>query len=239
MEKKDKKNIPKHVAIILDGNRRWAKERNLPIYDGYLNGYEKMLLVPDWFFSRGVEIVSFFAFSTRNWSRSREEINYLMKLLKKAFDEKLDVFMEKGYKFVFSGRIDELPGDLPDTIKNAIAKTGANKKGIVNICLNYGGRAEIVDAIKKMLSNGVKVDQIHKGMIRKYLYNGGISDPDMIVRTSGEKRLSGFMLWQSAYSEILFLKKYWPDFEELDIKNILEDYNRRERRFEGDVDDKK
>lgn len=234
MTNTDSKNIPAHVGIIMDGNRRWARERNLPTLEGHLGGYEKMRQVPDWFFARGVEILSVYAFSTENWNRSRDEVNYLMKLLKRAIDEELEEVRQKGYRILISGRIDELPGDLPESCYNVMEKTKANQKGVFNVCLNYGGRAEIIDAVRKMIKNNVEVKQVHEGMMRKYLYHSELSDPDIIVRTSGEQRLSGFQLWQSAYSELMFMKKYWPDFEKSDVDLILEEYADRKRRFGGD-----
>jgi len=235
MEKSHKITPPRHVGLIMDGNRRWAQERNLPTIEGHLKGYHKLKAVPDWFFSRGVEIVSIFAFSTENWNRSRDEVNYLMKLIKKALKDDFEEFDRREYKLVISGRIEELPGDLPEICLEAMNKTKDNQKGILNICLNYGGRAEITDAIRKMIKNKIEVEQVHEGMVRKYLYHGELSDPDIIVRTSGEHRLSGFQLWQGAYSELLFLKKYWPDFEKTDVDIIFEEYANRKRRFGGDA----
>jgi len=228
------KNTPNHVGIIMDGNRRWARERNLPTLEGHLKGYEKMRRAPDWFFARGVKILSVYAFSTENWNRSRDEVNYLMKLIKKAIDEEVEEIDKKGYRILISGRIDELPGDLPEACHSVMNKTKANQKGILNICLNYGGRAEIIDAVRKMIKNKVDINQVHEGMMKKYLYHGELGDPDIIVRTSGEQRLSGFQLWQSAYSELMFIKKYWPDFEESDVDLILAEYAQRKRRFGGD-----
>jgi len=228
------KNIPNHIGIIMDGNRRWAKERNLPTIEGHRKGYGKMKQMPDWFFARGVKIVSVYAFSTENWNRSREEVNYLMKLMKKAFEDELENFNKKDFKLLISGRISELPGDLPEICSDAIIKTKNNTGGILNICLNYGGRPEIVDAIKKIINNKIKEEQIHEGMIRKYLYQSQLSDPDIIIRTSGEQRLSGFQLWQCSYSELLFIKKYWPDFEKGDVDIILEEFANRKRRLGGD-----
>jgi undecaprenyl diphosphate synthase len=233
MDKNPETTIPAHVGIIMDGNRRWAKERNLPTFDGHFKGYQKMLATPDWFFSRGVKVVSFYAFSTENWSRAPEEVSYLMKLLKDGIDEQTAQAEEKDYRILFSGRIDGLPGDLPEACQGAMTKTRDNKRGIVNICLNYGGRAEIVDAIKRMIKNGVDIEQVHEGMVRKYLYNGDLPDPDIIVRTSGEQRLSGFLLWEGAYSELLFIRNYWPDFEATDVADILAEYAERGRRFGG------
>lgn len=226
--------VPEHIALIMDGNRRWARERNLPILEGHRRGYQLMERVPRWLFSRGVKIVSLFAFSTENWARSREEVNYLMKLMEEGLTEGLERLIKEDHRLLVSGRIDELPGALPGIVMEAMAKSKDRSGGTVNICLNYGGRAEIVDAIKKIVKNGLTEDQIHEGMIRKYLYYGGLPDPDIFVRTSGEQRTSGFLLWQSAYSEFLFLRKYWPELEESDVAGIIDEYQRRQRRFGGD-----
>jgi len=232
LDKNIQKNIPKHVGIIMDGNRRWAKERNLPTFEGHKKGYEKMKLMPGWFFSRGVKILSFYAFSTENWNRQQNEVNYLMKLLGQAVETDMrELARKEGYKILISGRLEELPGDLPAQCQEIISETKFNRNGMVNICLNYGGRAEIVDAVRKMMKNKVELEQVHEGMIKKYLYNGDLSDPDIIVRTSGEQRLSGFLMWQAAYSELMFIKKYWPDFEELDADAVLKEYAERKRRF--------
>ena len=233
MTENNKKNIPAHIGLIIDGNRRWAKERNLPTWEGHLKGYEKIRQAVDWFFGRGVKTLSVFVFSTENWNRSREEVNYLMKLLKRAVDEEVENAQEKGWKVLISGRVDELPGDLPEACHELTNKTKSGQAGILNLLLNYGGRAEIVDAVRKMIKNKVEPKQVHEGMIRKYLYNSELSDPDIIVRTAGEERLSGFQLWQSAYSELMFMAKYWPDFEEQDVDLIIKEYNDRVRKFGG------
>lgn len=230
---KEKKNIPKHVGIIMDGNRRWSRERNLPTIEGHRKGYKKLKIVPEWFFNLGVETVSVYAFSTENWKRSREEVNYLMKLMKKAFTTDFEEFDKKNIKVVFSGRIDELPGDLPEICYDAANKTKENSKGTLNICLNYGGRAEIIDAVKKIIDKKIDSNIINENIIKKYLYNGNLGDPDIIIRTSGEKRLSGFQLWESVYSELHFIEKYWPDFEKADVASVVDEYNSRKRRFGG------
>jgi undecaprenyl diphosphate synthase len=223
--------IPNHVGLIIDGNRRWALERNLPSFDGHLQGYKKIKLAPKWFFDRGVKFLSIYAFSTENWNRAPEEVNYLMKLIKLALEEEIVVALEQGFKILISGRIDELPGDLPETCREAMAQTATNKVGILNFCINYGGRPEIVDAIQKMIRNNLQEEQIHEGMIKKYFYQSEIPDVDLVVRTSGESRMSGFLLWQAAYAELIFLKKFWPDFEESDVENLLLEYKDRDRRF--------
>ncbi|MDD4901073.1 MAG: polyprenyl diphosphate synthase [Patescibacteria group bacterium] len=232
MSEAKNKNIPVHIGIIMDGNRRWAKERNLPAFEGHAKGYEKMRSAPAWFFSRGVGVVSFYAFSTENWNRQQAEVNYLMKLLEQAVETNLrEQAQKEGFKVLISGRLEELPGDLPAKCLAVAAETKANKNGVVNLCLNYGGRAEITDAVRKMIKNKVEPEQVHEGMIKKYLYNGDLSDPDIIIRTSGEQRLSGFLTWQSVYSELFFLKKYWPDFEETDVEAVLREYAERQRRY--------
>jgi len=226
------KNIPQHVGIIIDGNRRWAWERNLPTFEGHKKGYEKMRQVPEWFFSRGVRILSFYVFSTENWNRAQAEVNYLMKLLEEAVADGLrEITRKNNYQVLISGRLEELPGDLPAKCLEIIAETKNNHRGIINVCLNYGGRAELVDAVRKMIKNKVEAEQAHEGMIKKYLYQADLPDPDMIVRASGEQRLSGFLTWQSAYSELFFMKKYWPDFEESDAEIILREYEGRKRNF--------
>lgn len=230
LTKTEIKNI-EHVAIIADGNRRWAKERNLPIFEGHLKGYKKIRLVSEWFNNLGVKTVSFYTFSTENWARSQDEVNYLMKLAKKGIEEDFEEMKIKGYRIVFSGRIDELPGDLPELCSKVVMESKGNTKGTINLCFNYGGRAEIIDAMKKMIKNNIEPDQIHEGIIRKYLYNGNLPDPDIIVRTSGEQRLSNFLMWQSAYSELFFLQKYWPDFEKSDAEKIVEEYKNRQIRM--------
>lgn len=233
MNNNDRK-IPAHVGIIMDGNRRWAKERHLPVYEGHSKGFEKMRMVPAWFFSRGVAAVSLFAFSAENWNRPAEEINDFMKLLRQSADEMACLAEEKNYCLKFSGRIAELPGDLPQACLEAGDKTKDGKAGIINICLNYGGRMEIADAIKKMIKNKVEEDQVHEGMIKKYLYAGELDDPGLILRTSGEQRLSSFLLWEGAFSELVFLNKYWPEFEPTDVDYALNEFDKRKRGDGGD-----
>ena len=231
----DEKQVPLHVGIILDGNRRWAKKRGLPIFEGHRKGYEKLKQAPRWFFSRGVKILSVFAFSTENWDRSQKEVNYLMRLLKGALIKETKRAQKEGYRVLISGRIDELPEDLPTLCRETIEKTKPNQNGIFNICLNYGGRAEIIDAVQKIIKNNKdgKEDDISEETIKKYLYQSELPDLDIIVRTSGEKRTSGFLLWQASYSEFLFIEKHWPDFEESDVEYILDEYSKRKRRFGG------
>lgn len=226
-------NIPTHVGLIMDGNRRWAKQNGRPTFEGHYRGYEKLSDCADWFFLRGVKFLSVFAFSTENWDRAKEEVDYLMNLLKRAILEQADTAIKKGYRLMISGRIDDLPGKLPTACREAMAKTANGKNGTLNICLNYGGQPEIADAVKRIVADGVPADKITEAKISEYLYNSEIPNLDMVVRTSGEQRLSGFMLWRASYSEFLFLQKHWPDFEESDVEFILEEYAKRQRRFGG------
>lgn len=233
MEPQEQK-IPRHVAIIPDGNRRWAKQHKLASILGHHKGYEKIKTIPKYFFDRGVEVVSFYAFSTENWNRSKEEVDYLMNLLREVFTTDIPELNRQGIKLLVSGRIDGLPGDLPQICREAMEKTKNNKYGILNICFNYGGRPEMIDAIKKIIEEKIKPEQIDEDLIRKYLYNGQLPDPDVIVRPSGEKRLSNFLMWESVYSELFFIDKFWPDFEEADADMVLEQFSQKERRFGGD-----
>lgn len=215
----------------MDGNRRWAKERNIPSLEGHLKGYEVAKKSPDWFFKRGVEIISLFVFSAENWKRTQEEINYLMVLLRRAIDEELESALKKNHRILISGRLEELPGDLPGACLDVIEKTKNGNNGTVNLCINYGGKTELIDSFKKIIKNNPN-QIINEELINQSLYFN-LPDPDLIIRTSGEKRLSGFLLWQSAYSELFFLEKYWPDFEEYDVEVILNEFKKRKRRYGG------
>jgi undecaprenyl diphosphate synthase len=226
-------NIPRHVGLILDGNRRWARERGLSTLDGHMEGEKRVREAPRWFLDRGVEIVTVYAFSTENWKRKKEEVEYLMDLLKRVLKEETKNAIKKGHKVLISGRIGDLPGDLPARCREVMEKTRENAKGIFNICLNYGGRTEIVDAVRTLWESGIEKEAITEEAITNSLYHPEVGDPDIIVRTSGEKRLSGFQLWESAYSELMFLDKYWPDFAESDAEGIIKEFSKRKRRFGG------
>ncbi len=222
-----KKIIPQHVAIIMDGKRRWAQERNLSVNEGQQKGYEKMKQSFDWFFLRGVKYISFYLFPINFWQRDEKEVEDLLKLLKQVIFEGLEDFKNKDYRIIFSGRTNEIVADMQEFCEEVEKRTEKNESGTVNICLNYSGRAEIMDAIKNIIRNNLTEEQIHEGIIKKYLYNANLPDPDLIFRTGGKCKLSDFMNWQTSNSELMFLKKYWPDFEELDVVGIIEDYNKR------------
>lgn len=234
-------NIPKHVAIIMDGNGRWATKRNLSRSIGHLEGSKTLKKIVEYAFSNGIEILSVFAFSTENFKRSKEEVNYLMNLFVKMFKDYFDELNEKGIKIVFSKKESGLPDKLENIIKDVTEKTKNNKNGIFNVCINYGGQDEIVDVVKKIskkvLDGNINIDDINKNIIEENLYQK-LPPIDLLIRTSGEYRISNYMLWQMAYSEMYFTNTYFPDFDEFELKKAIEEYSKRDRRF-GNTEDKK
>jgi undecaprenyl diphosphate synthase len=230
--KGERLKMPHHLGIILDGNRRWAKEKGLPAFEGHRRGYEKLKEVGTWCKEKGVKILTVFAFSTENWDRSKKEVDYLMKLLSQAF-EKRDVSRldKQGIRIKVIGQKEGLSKQLQEKIKKAEEQTKNNKEGIFNLAINYGGRLEIIEAIKKIMRKNINPEKITEEIIGQNIWTAGMPDPDLIIRTSGEQRTSGFLTWQSVYSELYFCKKYWPDFSEKDLDEAFEEYSRRQRRF--------
>ena len=224
------KNKPKHIGIIMDGNRRWARKRGWPTLKGHQAGYEKMRQVGDWCLNKGIKILTVYAFSTENWNRSKREISYLMKLLKRAMTVEVKEMHQKNIQVRVIGRTTELSKDLQKSIKAAVKMTKNNTKGIFNFAINYGGKPEIVDSVKKILRKKLPINEKN---ISANLYTGDLPEPEIIIRTSGEYRLSNFLTWQSSYSELFFVKKHWPDFKEKDLDSILKEYKSRNRRFGG------
>ncbi len=224
--------IPEHLGIIIDGNRRWAKEKGLPSFEGHRRGLDNVKRIGDWCYEKGVKIISFYAFSTENWNRSKIEVAYLMKLLEKSVSGKyLSDLNEKKIQLQVIGQKERLPKPLQDKIIKAEKLTENNKKGILNLAVSYGGRAEIVRAIKNIIKNKISPEEITEDLINENLWTQGLPFPDLIIRTGGEQRLSNFLIWQSAYSELYFTNKYWPGFSENDIDKAFIDFSRRERRF--------
>lgn len=221
----------KHLAIILDGNRRWARERGLPTFEGHRVGYERIKDVSRWCLERNIKILTVYAFSTENWNRSKEEVKYLMTLMNKAFSEELDELNKLGFKINIIGSRDRISRTIKKNIEKIENETKNNKKAILNICFNYGGRLEIVEAVKKIVEEGIEVEKINEELIGKYIWFKGQPEPDLIVRTSGEKRLSGFLTWTSVYSELYFPRCYWPDFDEKELDKAIKEFNKRNRRF--------
>ncbi|OQA36673.1 MAG: Ditrans,polycis-undecaprenyl-diphosphate synthase ((2E,6E)-farnesyl-diphosphate specific) [Parcubacteria group bacterium ADurb.Bin326] len=223
----------KHLAVIMDGNRRWAKDKGLPSFEGHRQGYDKMKEVGQWCIDRGITTLTVYAFSTENWNREEAEVNYLMDLLYKAVTTEVEEFNKRGIRLKIIGTRERLSDKLVKAIAEAEERTKNNDKGTLNICLNYGGRLEIVDAVKRIMAQGVPADQVTEKTISENIWLAGQDDPDLIIRTSGEQRLSGFLTWESVYSEFLFIDKHWPAFSETDLDAAINDYNSRHRRFGG------
>lgn len=234
----EKLNVPTHVGIILDGNRRWAKERGLKSKDGHKAGFETLKRISKYIFKKGVKVLSVFAFSTENFKRSEEEVNYLMNLFLKGFKSSIKEFNENNIKVVFSGRKEPLSDKVYKSMKELESKTSKNNGGILNICLNYGGQAEIVDTTKKIvneaLNGNIKIDDINEELFRDNLYNS-LPYMDLLIRTSGEIRVSNFMLYSLAYAEMYFPDTYFPDFKEKEFDKAMEVYNKRDRRMGGNT----
>ena len=231
---KEEYKIPRHVAIILDGNGRWAKKRGLKRSMGHKAGFENLKSLSNYIFERGVKILSVFAFSTENFKRDKEEVDYLMNLFATKFKEYIN--KTKNVKIVFSGRREGLPAEVIDAINKTEEATKNNTDYIFNICINYGGRADIIDATKKIVKDveagKLNLDQLDENTYIKYLYNG-IPDIDLFIRTSGEIRVSNFILYQSAYAEMYFPETLFPDFNKKEFDKALDAYNKRDRRFGG------
>ncbi|MEK7105199.1 MAG: polyprenyl diphosphate synthase [Patescibacteria group bacterium] len=220
-----------HLAIILDGNRRWAKGKGLPTLEGHRRGYDNVKTIGLAALERGVKHFSVFAFSTENWKRSKEEVGYLMDLLHFALTSEVDFYMKHNVRLKVIGRREGLSDKLCQAIDEAEQKTANNTAGQINLCINYGGRAEIVDAVKQLVAEGVSADNITEELITSKTWMHDIPEPDLIIRTSGEQRLSGFLTWSGVYSELLFLEKHWPDFMVEDLEAAIAEFGDRERRF--------
>ena len=229
----EKEIIPNHVGFIIDGNRRWAKAHGLPTYEGHLAGYNALKDVLLETLSRGVKYASAYVFSTENWKRSEEEVGHLMGLLLKILESDTPIFVKNNVRLRVVGSREGLSGAILKAIDRAEATTANLDGGELLICLNYGGQLEIADAVKKIVQSGVGPELITPELISQYIYAPEVPPCDLIVRTSGEQRLSNFMLWRSAYSELMFIDKNWPDMTRDDVSAILEEYAKRNRRHGG------
>ena len=225
--------IPKHIGYVIDGNRRWAKMHGLPTYEGYLAGYNAIKEVLLETLHSGVEYASAYIFSTENWKRSKDEVGYLMGMLLRALESDLPTFLEHNVQLKVIGTRNGLSDAVLKAIDKAENKTASLNGGTLLLCLNYGGQLEIVDAVKKIVQSGLQAEEITADVISNNLYALEVPPCDLIVRTSGEQRLSNFMLWRAAYSEFIFLEKNWPDMTKEDVSAILEEYASRHRRFGG------
>lgn len=222
------KPIPRHLGVIIDGNRRWARERGLPTLEGHRKGLEKVKELINWCKKRKIKILTIFVFSTENWKRSKFEVDYLMKLAKEAVSSNLKELHKNRIKVRVIGQKERLPKFLQEAISKAEELTKKNKEMILNFALSYGGRAEIVEAIKNIIKKKIPPEKINEDVVKENLWT---SDVDLIIRTGKEQRISNFLIWQAAYSELYFSPKYWPDFTEKDLDIALADYANRQRRF--------
>jgi len=238
----DKSNFPKHIAIILDGNGRWAKQRGLPRIEGHRRGINRIREIVKAANELGVKVLTLFAFSTENWKRPKNEVGMLMSSLKRFLDNEIRDFNEKNIRFKKIGRDDPIPAEVQESIKKSEDLTKNNSGLIVNLALNYGSRAEIVDAAKKITCSvkegSFNLDNLDEESFSNFLYTADLPDPDLLIRTSGEMRISNFLLWQLSYAELYFTKKHWPDFTKGDLLAAINDFRERDRRF-GNINNKK
>ena len=221
----------KHLAIIMDGNRRWAKERNLPSAFGHKKGVTALKNTVRACDKFGIEYLTVYAFSTENWNRKKDEVDFLMGLIKTTLDAELTELYDENVVIKFIGDISKLSPMLQETMANSVEKTKNNTGVKLNIAINYGGRAEIVNAVKNIIRKGIKEEDITEELITNELYTGSAPMPDLLVRTGGEMRISNYLLWQIAYSEFYVTDKYWPEFNEEALSDAIIEYNSRQRRF--------
>ena len=228
-------NLPKHIAIIMDGNRRWAKSKGKPVAFGHKEGAKTLENIVRYANKIGIKHLTVYAFSTENWKRAEEEVSALMLLLQSFIEDYSKRADTENIKVQFLGDTTAFNPRLQKGMKDCIERTKNNTGITFNIALNYGGRAEILKAVKEIAQNvkdsKISIDEINEDLISSKLYTAGQPDPDLIIRTSGEIRLSGFLIWQSVYSEFIFLEKNWPDFNEKDLDDAIEEYQRRTRKF--------
>jgi undecaprenyl diphosphate synthase len=223
--------IPRHIGYIVDGNRRWARKHGLPAYEGHLAGYNVAKDISFATFDAGVQYVSAYIFSTENWQRNEEEVSKIMSLVLNVLVSDLHIFIERNVRLLVIGSRKNVSKKILAAIDNAESKTANNTAGTLVLCFNYGGQMEIAESVKKIISSGARVEDVTVDMIEQNLYAPELPPVDLVVRTSGEMRLSNFMLWRVAYSEFIFLKKLWPDMKKEDVKSIIKEYAKRFRRF--------
>jgi undecaprenyl diphosphate synthase len=223
--------VPKHVAMIMDGNGRWAAARGLPRLAGHRAGTENLRAIITASVELGIQYLTIYAFSTENWGRPEDEVSGLMFILADVIDRELAELHEQGVQLRHIGRLDRLEPGLRQKVVNAVERTKNNDRLILSVAFNYGGRDEIICAIKEMVSDGLKPEDISEEMVARYLFTAGVPDPDLIIRTSGEMRLSNFLIWQAAYSEWYVTPTLWPDFGKEELSKAVADFALRDRRY--------
>lgn len=230
---KDASSIPTHVGFIMDGNRRWARSHGLPPYEGHMAGYNALKDVIEESFNQGIKYITFYAFSTENWKRDADEVSYLMKVLVMAVKSELKRSIKEGIRIRFLGRRDRLDAKVLKAVEKAEEQTKDLRGGNLSFCIDYGGQQEIADAARKCVEDGLSAEEMTPEALNARLYYPEVPPVDLVVRTSGEQRLSNFMLWRVVYSEFLFLQKHWPEMTKEDVADIIEAYVNRSRRFGG------
>ncbi len=223
--------VPRHVAIIMDGNGRWAQARGLPRTAGHQQGKDNLRRVLEACVEFGVEILTIYAFSTENWSRPPTEVNVLMTILNLVLDQEVRRLHRNGVRVRHIGKMDGVDPRLQEKIQRACDFTRENSRLILNVAFNYGGRDEIVQAVQRIVREGIPAEQIDETLLSRYMYTGDLPDPDLIIRTSGELRVSNFLIWQGAYSEFYATPVYWPDFDKDELFKAIVEYSHRQRRF--------
>ncbi len=229
--------VPQHIVLFPDGNRRWAKERGLPTLQGHWQGYQNLLKFCQWCQKRGVKILTAFGFSTENWKRTKEEVNYLMRLFEKGLSQKSNIkdFQKNKVKVKIIGQKEKFPKSLQRVVSDVENLTKDNKNLQLNLAVSYGGRWDITQAVQQIVEKKIPASKITEELIGEHLSTAGLPEPDLIIRAGGEKRLSNFVLWQGAYSELYFSPKLWPAFSEKDLDEALKEYSLRQRRFGGNA----
>ncbi len=226
--------FPNHIAVIMDGNRRWAEQHGLPQLEGHRAGVENMRSIMDYLSKRQLKYLTVYGFSTENWNRPEDEVRGLLYLLEESLDKEAPELHNRGVRLHHLGRLDGLPQGLQLAINRAVELTKNNTGMTFSFAFNYGGRVEILDAVRRLIAEGIPPQNIDENLFNSYLYTAGLPDIDLIIRTGGEVRISNFLIWQSAYSEFYFTKILWPDFNKKEIYKALLSYSQRQRRFGGD-----
>jgi undecaprenyl diphosphate synthase len=223
--------VPQHVGIIMDGNGRWARRRGLPRIAGHRAGVENLRRVLRAAVELGIRVLTIYAFSTENWGRPEAEVQGLLSILRRVLDREVPELHKEGVRLRHLGRLERMPPEVEQKVRDAIELTKDNDRLVLNVAFSYGGRAEIVDALRSIVADGVSPEEIDEALVSSYLYTAGQPDPDLIIRTSGEMRLSNFLIWQAAYAEFYTSPTLWPDFGKDELYAALKDFNQRERRF--------
>ena len=229
----DLDNIPNHIAIIMDGNGRWAKKRMMPRNFGHMEGQKTLKKTLINCVEIGVKVLTVYVFSTENWKRPDQEVSFLLKFLQQSIHDEIDELIKEGVRLKFLGNLNDFDSQLLDLIESAEQKTQANDTIQLNVMLNYGGRREIIDAVCAFIESGEPTDNLTEDVLSSYLYTKELADPDILIRTGGDVRISNFLLWQTAYSELFFLDVFWPQFDVDHLVKVIKEYQERDRRFGG------